>query len=53
MKYIDTDCRKCGAKMPEPPKINGRFGGFAFTTTAYRCKCGHWNELKNRKKNKD
>lgn len=46
----DTNCRKCGALMPEPPKIGGVLGAAKFTTTAYRCeKCGHWNDLKKRK----
>lgn len=49
----DTSCRKCGAEMPPVAKTKGSFGGFTFTTTAYRCQaCGHWNDLKRRKPKK-
>ncbi len=52
MNTTDTDCRKCGAEMPP---VHHHAAGFLraadFVTTAYRCsKCGHWNNLKSRKK---
>ena len=51
MKEADTTCEKCGAQMPPVPKID-RFDS-VFTVTGYRCeKCGHYNDLKSRKKNK-
>lgn len=51
----NTDCRKCGAAItplrrtmattPIESMINN------MTITGYRCdKCGHWNNLKRRKK---
>lgn len=41
-------CKKCGAIMSELPK--DRFSS-AFTVTGFKCdKCGHWNNLKRRKK---
>jgi DNA-directed RNA polymerase subunit RPC12/RpoP len=47
---MNTDCKKCGAKMPPEPKTTGIFAHLSFKTTAYRCdKCGHWNKLKMRK----
>lgn len=44
----NTDCRKCGAPMPEP-KCKDRYAG-SFTVTSFRCpQCGHVNNLKRRK----
>ncbi len=45
---IDTDCRKCGKPMNPVPK---RPDGQQFICTAYRCSCGHINDLKRRKAN--
>lgn len=47
----DTDCRKCKAPMKPWPKAKGShaINTVPVTTTAYRCDCGHWNNLKRRK----
>lgn len=47
----DTACRKCGAAMPRPQPAKGLLSGSTFRTTAYRCSCGHWNDLRKRKAN--
>jgi len=49
---IDTACRKCAAPMPEPKPMAGMLAGATFRTTAYRCACGHWNDLRSRKANR-
>ncbi len=47
----DTDCRKCGATMPPVPKQGNTWPGVTFKITGYACRhCGHWNDLKRRKK---
>lgn len=44
----DTDCRKCGAQMPV---CNTKTPFGTMTITAWHCqKCGHYNNLKSRKK---
>lgn len=50
----DTDCRKCNAPMPlSLPLECGTFVGRNFTVISYRCaNCGHINNLKRRKANK-
>lgn len=48
----DTACRKCKARMRNTPPVTGRLAGTAFQTTAYRCTCGHWNDLRSRKANR-
>lgn len=51
----DTDCRKCKAEMT-PFKLPQSLGPLSrlassMTVTGYACgKCGHWNNLKRRKK---
>ena len=48
-----TDCSKCKAPMTEPPKTKreNTLSGVKFTVTAYLCsQCGHWNDLRRRKK---
>ena len=50
---IDTDCRKCGAPMRQVAAVprSDPFWKAVFTVTGYRCdQCGHWNDLKRRKK---
>jgi len=49
----DTACSKCGARMPQftPVKNASPINMMKMTITAYRCDtCGHWNNLKRRKK---
>jgi hypothetical protein len=41
---MNTDCTKCSAAWRPIPGYGRRF-----FTTAYRCQCGHWNDLKRRK----
>lgn len=43
---FDTSCRNCGAPIPPISKTAPIYYGL---TTAYRCACGHWNDLKRRK----
>jgi len=50
---MNTDCRKCKAAMPLPPKSSGKspIDRIEMKITDYRCPhCGHWNNLKSRKK---
>lgn len=42
---MNTDCSKCKGPMSAPPPR----AGARFLVTAYRCDCGHWNDLKRRK----
>lgn len=49
----DTDCRKCGAPMGRIGRSAGTsiIDKMPMTILAYRCdQCGHWNDLKRRKK---
>ena len=53
MNTTDTDCRKCGAPMTplRQRKTSIPIMAMPMTITGYRCdKCGHWNDLKRRKK---
>ncbi len=46
---MNTDCKKCGAPMPDPPAMRAGFLA-TFVTTAYRCRhCDHVNDLTRRK----
>lgn len=51
----DTSCRKCKAPMTLfLPLECGVFAGKQFTVTGYRCEqCGHWNDLRRRKPNRE
>ncbi len=49
---MNTDCRKCGAKMPELKKSDRKESIYQvnFLVTGFRCLvCGHWNNFKCRK----
>jgi hypothetical protein len=45
-------CRKCGVPMTPPPAPVGNsvLDRMKFTVTGWRCVCGHFNNLKRRKK---
>lgn len=52
MNDVNTDCSKCKAPMPPPPKPIGcsPIEMMPMTITAYLCpECGHVNDLKRRK----
>lgn len=52
MTIFVTSCRKCG--KPRKESIDDATieacGASKYIMLGYRCDCGHWNDLKRRKK---